>query len=275
MTPPLVARALTACGVRRATTASGRGAYFAEAARIARDTRRSHGGWGRSSPRKALRGPRLRRTRRGASRRRGRTSDRRGHRRRFRRPPVPRYVLGWAQVLQRRPRRCVARLRRAVAEECTADPRCDVLVYASVCRRARWPTTGARGRARTAAEQPRDARPDFFEYHQGAVRRGLRATCTWPRAMHGGVGGIRSRRASSPACIPRRRRSTSGRPLAPLACGDLAAARRWADDVVSATTAGSGGRVDVARARRDRTGRTRRCRTRCLRRARLGGPPRR
>ncbi len=65
-------------------------------------------------------------------------------------------------------------------------------------------------------------------------------------------------RASAPPLDPMTSGIYTWAPLAPLTCGDLAAARRWADDVVSVTTCVEfGGIVDIALPRLDRTGRAR------------------
>ena len=228
-------RALTACGVpRQRTTARWPEPYFAEAAELARELGDS---WslGQIIALEAMTALAWRRTRRGAVGRRGRTSDRRGHRRRLRCRQW-RYVLGWAQLLcgdlTGAPAGSVRWSRNALAAHDLA-----FAVTVSTTRTCALAYLGDVGRRSKAAEQPASAYPSSSSSTTG-LAHAASGTCTWPRAMHPPPGRHMKQRANAPPCTPRRRGYTPGRPLAPLACGDLAAARRWADDVVSATRAG-------------------------------------
>ena len=164
-----------------------------------------------------------------------------------------RYVLAWAQVLRGDLIGCAARLGEVV-DECIAANDLAWAVAASTTRTSRWLTSEmsrTRGQGRLSNLERAS---ESLEFHQGLAHAALGtvhlaagdASAAWEAYE-----AARERTAMNPW--------TAGiytwAPLAPLACGDLAAARRWADDVVSATTGlESGGRVDITLPRGDRAG---------------------
>ena len=88
----------------------------------------------------------------------------------------------------------------------------------------------------TAAEKPSNAHPSLLSSTQDWSTQRSRTVHLAAGDASAAWEDIRSRARAHRRCTPRWRGYTPGRPLAPLTCGDLAAARRWADDVVSATT---------------------------------------
>ena len=116
-------------------------------------------------------------------------------------------------------------------------------------KRWRLPTRDTSDAARTAAEIAfeRVSRP--FRHLHRQRPRGVRLTSTWLRATRAAAWEAYETAREHTGMDPSWRQCTSGRRLAPLACGDLAAARRWADDVVSSTKGWSLARALTSRAR--------------------------
>jgi predicted ATPase/class 3 adenylate cyclase/DNA-binding CsgD family transcriptional regulator len=145
-----------------------------------------------------------------------------------------RYVLGWAQVLRGDLIGCAARLGEVVEESIAAN---DLMfaVAASTTRTYVLAYLGDFANAWATVENLERA-SESMEHLVGIAHAASGtvylvtgdASAAWEAYE-----AARERTAMDPM--------TSGiytwAPLAPLACGDLAAARRWADDAVSATTA--------------------------------------
>lgn len=148
-----------------------------------------------------------------------------------------RYVLGWAQVLRGDLRGCAGVLDGLVEESIAAN---DVawLASASTTRTYALAYLGDFTTARALAAANVERVSDSLEFHKGMAHAALAtvylasgdASAAWDEyevarectAMDALTAGI-----------------YTWAPLAPLACGDLAASRRWADDVVSVNTAWS------------------------------------
>jgi predicted ATPase/class 3 adenylate cyclase/DNA-binding CsgD family transcriptional regulator len=148
-----------------------------------------------------------------------------------------RYVLGWAQVLRGDLIGCAARLGEVV-EECIAANDIVLAVAASTTRTYVLAYLGDVVNARAMATENFERASESMENFIGIAHAALGtvhlvtgdASAAWEAYE-----AARERTAMDPM--------TSGiytwAPLAPLACGDLAAARRWADDVVAAPTSWS------------------------------------
>ena len=144
-----------------------------------------------------------------------------------------RYALGWAQILCGDVTGGVARLR-AVIEECTAAHDVTFSVGISATRAHALAYLADTGAARTAAEALRRSASELMESFEGLDYSAFGvvhlaagdASAAWEAYE-----GARERTAMHPQTAS----IYNWAALAPLACGDLAAARRWADDVVSAT----------------------------------------
>ena len=165
-----------------------------------------------------------------------------------------RYVLGWAQLLRGDLIGCAARLGEVV-EECIAANDLAWAATVSPTRICALAYLGDVANARARAVENLERASESLEFHIGLAARSFRAPFTWPRAMRPQRGRHMKRARERTPMNPWMAGIYTWAPLAPLACGDLAAARRWADDVVSANDGlGFGGRVDVAVTRGDRTG---------------------
>ena len=148
-----------------------------------------------------------------------------------------RYVVGWAQVLRGDLIGCAARLGEVV-EECIAANDFAFAMAASTTLTFVQAYLGDVANARARAVQNLERTSESLEYNAGIAQAALGtvhlaagdASAAWEAYE-----AARERTVMDPM--------TSGiytwAPLAPLTCGDLAAARRWADDVVSSTTAWS------------------------------------
>ncbi|WP_286137352.1 LuxR family transcriptional regulator [Mycobacterium sp. IS-3022] len=148
-----------------------------------------------------------------------------------------RYVLGWAQVLRGDLIGCVAQLGEVV-EECLAANDLAWGMAASTTRTYTLAYLGDVANARARAVENLERASESLEFHRGLAHAALGtvhlvtgdASAAWEAYE-----AARKHTAMDPL--------TAGIytwvPLAPLACGDLAAACRWADDVVSVTTAWS------------------------------------
>jgi DNA-binding CsgD family transcriptional regulator len=148
-----------------------------------------------------------------------------------------RYLLGWAQVLRGDLIGCAARLGEVVEESNAANDLAEALA-ASATRTYTLAYLGDVTNAWAMAVQNLERASESDEYNVGIAHAALGTVCLATGDAHAAweaYEAARQRTAMDPM--------TSGihtwAPLAPLACGDLAAARRWADDVVSVTTAWS------------------------------------
>ena len=148
-----------------------------------------------------------------------------------------RYLLGWSQVLRGDLVGCAARLAEVVDESIAANDLAEALA-ASTTRTFTLAYLGDEANARALAVESLERASEADEYNVGIA--------------HSALGTVHLAAGDAPAAweayeAARKRTGmdpmTSGiftwAPLAPLTCGDLAAARRWADDVVSVTTAWS------------------------------------
>ena len=113
--------------------------------------------------------------------------------------------------------------------------RCSQCTY-RIWRPSRWPTTDTSTTRDRRPTLPSERASDFFDSTTAAVYAGLAhvhlaagdATAAWEAYEAAReLTGMYSQTAPLYTWAA----------LAPLACGDVAAARRWADDVVSVTTA--------------------------------------
>jgi predicted ATPase/class 3 adenylate cyclase/DNA-binding CsgD family transcriptional regulator len=148
-----------------------------------------------------------------------------------------RYVLGWAQVLRGDLIGCAARLAEVV-EDCIAANDLVLAVAASTTRTFVLAYLGDFANAGARAAENFERASESMENFIGIAHAALGtvhlaagdASAAWEAYE-----AARERTAMDPM--------TAGiytwAPLAPLTCGDLAAARRWADDVVSAPTSWS------------------------------------
>jgi predicted ATPase/class 3 adenylate cyclase/DNA-binding CsgD family transcriptional regulator len=230
--PSLVARALTACGAIALYERDLAGPYFAEAADIARDLGDS---WWLGQiivldtisalvvgePLVAVQE---------AAEEGLRIADRTGDGFISRQC---RFALGWIQIFRGELPGAVARLGEVIEESVAAH---DVMfsMSASVMRAHALAYTVDTSAARTATEAARRSASELFEHYEGMVD-------TASGVMHLAAGdaaaaweayeAARQRAGMDPHIAS----THCWAPLAPLACGDLAAARLWADDVVSVT----------------------------------------
>jgi predicted ATPase/class 3 adenylate cyclase/DNA-binding CsgD family transcriptional regulator len=157
------------------------------------------------------------------------------------------YVLGWARILRGDLAGGLARLRE-VDEESTAARDVMVSVYIPVLQSCALAYQGHTDASRTAAESSLARVSDFFDSTRAAVHQAFAyghlaagdAAPAW-EAFEAGRELTGMYRQMSGIYI--------WAALAPLACGHLAAARRWADDVVSMTTAWSLAAALTSRAR--------------------------
>jgi DNA-binding CsgD family transcriptional regulator len=147
-----------------------------------------------------------------------------------------RYVLGWSQILRGDIAGGLARLRE-LDEESTAA-RDFIFVSVPVLQSCALAYQGDTDASRTAAERALARASDFFDWARASVHQafafGHLATGDAEAAWEAFEAG-RELTGMYPQTAP----LYNWAALAPLARGDLAMARRWADDVVSATTAWS------------------------------------
>jgi predicted ATPase/class 3 adenylate cyclase/DNA-binding CsgD family transcriptional regulator len=148
-----------------------------------------------------------------------------------------RYVLGWAQVLRGDLAGCAARLGEVV-EECIEANDLAWVMAASTTRAYTLAYLGDFANARALAVKNLERASESLAFHRGlahAASGTVHLTTGDASAAWEEYEAARERTAMDPM--------TAGiytwAPLAPLACGDLIAARRWADDVVSVNTAWS------------------------------------
>ncbi|MDT5070340.1 MAG: hypothetical protein QOK02_6495 [Mycobacterium sp.] len=146
-------------------------------------------------------------------------------------------LLGWAQVLRGDLIGCAARLGEVV-EECIAVNDLAWAVSASTTLTYALAYLGDVANARARAVENLERVSESLELYLGMAQAALgtvHLTAGDVSAAWEAYEAARERTAMDPL--------TAGiytwAPLAPLACGERAAARRWADDVVSVTTAWS------------------------------------
>ena len=142
-----------------------------------------------------------------------------------------RFWLGWMDVFRGNLPGAVARSGRT-AEEFAAvhDPMFPM--YISVMRAHALAYMGDAAGARAAAEAALHSASELFEYYEGTVLSTfgfVHLAAGDASAAWGAWEAARQRIGMDPHTAS----TYSWAALAPLACGDLAAARRWADDAVS------------------------------------------
>ena len=148
-----------------------------------------------------------------------------------------RYVLGWAQVLRGDLIGCEARLAEVV-EECIAGNDLAWAAAASTTRTYTLAYLGDVANARARAVENLERASESLEFHLGLAHAAL-------GTVYLAAGDAAAAWESYETARERTEMAflTAGiytwAPLAPLACGDFTAARRWADDAVSVTTAWS------------------------------------
>jgi predicted ATPase/class 3 adenylate cyclase/DNA-binding CsgD family transcriptional regulator len=167
-----------------------------------------------------------------------------------------RLALCWAQVFSSDLSGAAVRLGQ-LAEESAADHDAMLSMYASVMRASTLAYMGDADGARAAAEAARQSASELFEYYEGTVLSILafvHLAAGDASAAREAWGAARQRTGMDPAFAS----TYNWAAVAALACGDLAAARRWADDVVSATkgcflsiSLASRARVEIARGELD------------------------
>ena len=230
--PALVARALTACACRAANDRESSVAYFTEAAGLARDNGDSW--WlGQTLTLEAvyalLFGAPVIAGEVAAEEAR-RIADRIGDR--FVSHQCG-YVVGWAQVLRGELTEALTGLRQ-VDEECTAAGDAMFSTHARTLQAMTLAYQGHIDAARTAIEVAFQRATDLFDTYTGIVYAASAhvhlAAGDAPAAWEA-YETARELTAMDPQLVQMHNFAA----LAPLACGDLTAARRWADDVVSAT----------------------------------------
>jgi predicted ATPase/DNA-binding CsgD family transcriptional regulator len=158
-----------------------------------------------------------------------------------------RYVLGWAQILGGEITEALTQLRE-VEEECTAARDVMFSMQSSSIQAIALAYQGHIDAARTAAEVAFERVTDLFDSYTGIVYAASAyvhlAAGDAPAAWEA-YEAARERTAMDPQLAAMHIWAA----LAPLACGDLAAARRWADDVVSTTKGWSLAAASASRAR--------------------------
>ena len=144
-----------------------------------------------------------------------------------------RLALCWAQIFSTDLSGAAVRLRE-LAEDAARVHDAMISMYASVMRASALAYTGDVAGAREAAETARQSASELFEYYEGTVLSIL-------GFVHLAAGDASAAREAWEAARqrtgmdPQIASTYNWAALAALACGDLAAARRWADDVVAAT----------------------------------------
>ena len=167
-----------------------------------------------------------------------------------------RFALCWVQVFGSDLSGTAVRLGQ-LAEESAADHDAMFSMYASVMRASTLAYTGDADGARAAAEAAHHSASELFEYYEGTVLSII-------GFVHLAAGDASAAREAWEAARqrtgmdPQIASTYNWAAVAALACGELAAARRWADDVVSATkgcylsiSLASRARVEIARGELD------------------------
>lgn len=167
-----------------------------------------------------------------------------------------RYVLGWAQILRGDVIGCAARLGEVVEESIAAHD-LTWAVTASIMRTYALAYLGDVANARARAVENLERVSESLEFYMGMAHAAL-------GTVHLAAGDASAACEAYEAARERTHMNPwmagiyTWAPLARLACGDLTAARRWADDVVSVTTAWSlaaaltsRSRVAIAQGERD------------------------
>lgn len=139
-------------------------------------------------------------------------------------------ALGWLELFGVNPRAGTVRLA-AVAEDSAAAHDTMLAMYASVLRAYALAHTGDVGGARAATEAARRSASALFEFYEGPVHTAFAITHLAAGDAAAAWQAYEAARQCS-GLDPQVVSTYCWAPLAPLACGDLAAARRWADDVV-------------------------------------------
>jgi predicted ATPase/class 3 adenylate cyclase/DNA-binding CsgD family transcriptional regulator len=144
-----------------------------------------------------------------------------------------RLALCWAQIFSSDLSGAAVRLGQ-LAEEASGVHDAMISMYASVMRAYALAYTGDAAGARAAAQTARQSASELFEYYEGTVLSIL-------GFVHLAAGDASAAREAWEAARqrtgmdPQIASTYNWAALGALACGDLAAARRWADDVVAAT----------------------------------------
>ncbi|WP_369828051.1 LuxR C-terminal-related transcriptional regulator [Mycobacterium sp. 852002-51163_SCH5372311] len=244
--PTLVARALTACACRAADDRELCVAYFTEAADIARDVGDSW--WlGQTLALKAMYALLFGEpvdAGQAVAEEALRIADGSGdifvsHQ--------CRYVRGWAQILNGDLTNALTQLRE-VEEETTAAGEAMFSMQAVSIQAIALAYQGHIDAARTAVEVAFERATDLFDTYTGIVYAAsahVHLAAGDAAAAWQAYEAARERTTMDPQLAPMHIFAA----LAPLACGDLAAARRWADDVVSVTKGWSLAAATIARAR--------------------------
>ncbi|MGN6336892.1 response regulator transcription factor, partial [Mycobacterium sp.] len=145
-----------------------------------------------------------------------------------------RYLRGWAQVLRGDLIGCAATLGEVV-EECVAANDLMIAVAASATRTFVLAYLGDDANARARAAENFARASDFMENYTGI------AYAAWGTVHLASGGAAAAWEAYEAARVrtvmdPMTASMYHWAPLAPMACGDFTAARRWADEVISSTT---------------------------------------
>jgi predicted ATPase/DNA-binding CsgD family transcriptional regulator len=158
-----------------------------------------------------------------------------------------RYVLGWAQVLRGDLTGCVARFDGLIEESVAAN---DLawLASASTTRTYALAYLGDAANARASAVDNLERVSDSIEFHIGMAHAAMGTVHLAAGDAFAAWEAYEAAREGT-AMDPLTAGIYTWAPLAPLACGDLAAARRWADDVVAVTRAWSLAAALTSRAR--------------------------
>jgi predicted ATPase/class 3 adenylate cyclase/DNA-binding CsgD family transcriptional regulator len=229
--PALVARALTACACRTGHDRELSVAYFTEAAGIARNTDDSW--WlGQTLALEAVYAilfgePHLGQV---AIEEALRIADRIGDKFVSRQC---RYVLGWAQVLGGELTTALTRLRE-LDEECTAARDATYSLHASNLQAMTLAYQGHIDAAQRMLEVSFERATDLFDTYTG-ITYGASAHVQLAAGDASTAWEAYESARELTAMDPQLAQMHNWAALAPLACGDLAAARRWADEVVSLT----------------------------------------
>ncbi len=144
-----------------------------------------------------------------------------------------RLALCWAQIFSSDMSGAAVRLGQ-LAEEAAGVHDTMFSTYASVMRASALAYTGDAAGAREAAETARQSASELFEYYEGTVLSILgfvHLAAGDPSAARKAWEAARQRTGMDPQIAG----TFNWAAVAALACGDLPAARRWADDVVAAT----------------------------------------
>ena len=158
-----------------------------------------------------------------------------------------RYVLAWAQALRGDLVGCVARLGEVIDEAMAAND-LSWAMAGSTTRTYALAYLGDIANARARAEEHLERASESLEFHKGIAQAALGTVHLAAGDASGAWDAYEAAREGT-AMDPLTAGIYTWAPLAPLACGDLPAARRWADDVVSVTTGWSLAAALTSRAR--------------------------